>query len=304
MTGVSAVIVNWNRFKDTVECVDSLQRGSLTCSKIIVVDNGSSDGSAKRLKGRFDGDESIVVVECSQNKGFAAGVNRGIQEAFHGSDDYIFLMNNDATVDPDCLLTLVSAMQSDDKLGLAGPCILYHHKTEKIWQGGGYYRVLRAGVQVPDKSRKWGEVSKSTQEVTFLSGCTQLIKSDLLRKVGTFDEDYFMYSEDLDLCLRAHRGGFRLLYVPSAKSFHKISDEGGARASEFTLYHLARGILLLHRKFFSLPYRLYGALIQALLYTPVRILQTLRSGAGLVAIKGWFLGLWDGFHGKPARLVQ
>ncbi len=303
MDYIAAVIVNWNRFEATVECVSSIQTAELPCREIVIVDNGSTDESGKLLKEHFQSNESVTVIEQSVNTGFGAGANAGIQVVLEHTPRFVFLINNDAVVDPRCLAVLASVLGSSEDCGLVGPAILYHGAQDKVWQGGGVFSLLKAGVVVPDKDKTYDRISKSNRDVTFLSGCALLVRSELFASVGMFDEDYFIYGEDADLCLRAKKAGFRLLYAPEAKALHKISEGGGERASAFALYHLGRSGMLLYRKRFSRAYSFYGLFLQSLMFTPYRAIQVLKGGSGLRGFSWWLKGLWDGFRGRHARTL-
>lgn len=301
MNDITAVIVTRNRYAETLECISSIQNGGVRCRKIVIVDNGSTDGSGSRFRSYFEDEENVRIVENGSNRGFAAGANTGIREALKDRTEFVFLLNDDATLDSNCLGELAKVMGSSEEYGLAGPAILYHGARHKIWQGGGVFSYPRAGIVVPDKNKLYAEVTKDHNDVSFLSGCALLVKSVVFATIGMLDEDYFMYGEDTDFCLRARKAGIRLVYVPKAVAYHKIGEGGGERASGFVLYHVARSVMLLYRKSFSPGYMLYGLFLQLFLYTPYRIIQMLKAGTGFRGLVSWFKGLLDGLMGGLAR---
>jgi len=303
MNHIAAVVVNWNRFEATVECVTLIQAGEMPCRKIVIVDNASTDGSGRMLKEHFSDMEAVTVIEQSTNTGFAAGANAGIKAVLMDGPRFVFLINNDAVVDPRCLAILTNVLDSSKDCGMAGPAILFYGAQDKVWQGGGVFNVFKAGVIVPDKNKAYSRISKSIKEVTFLSGCALLVRSEVFSSIGMFDEDYFMYGEDADLCLRAKKGGIRLLYAPEAKAFHKIKEGGGERASAFVLYHLGRSGMLLYCKAFSRTYAFYGLILQWFLFTPYRVVQMIKSGSGFEGFSWWLRGVWDGFRRRHARAL-
>lgn len=300
MNDISAVIVTRNRYLETLECVSSIHMGVVKCRRIVVVDNGSTDGSASRLREHFGKVEGVSFIERASNVGFAAGANTGIREALKERPEFVFLLNDDAMVDSGCLKELTKVMQSSKTYGLAGPAILFHEARHKIWQGGGMFSYLRGGVVVPDKNKLYAEAKKDPREVSFLSGCALLVRSEALSLIGMFDEDYFMYGEDTDFCLRARKAGIRLMYVPRAIAYHKIGEGGGERASGFTLYHIARSVMLLYRKAFSPVYVVYGLFLQLLVFTPFRVVQMIKGGTGFHGLIQWFKGLRDGLIGNSS----
>jgi len=288
---ITIIIVNWNT-KDLLQnCLNSIYKTVQDIAfEIIVVDNASHDGSMEKLERNFP---SLHFIENPVNYGFAKGMNVGSQYALSQGAEYVFLLNNDAVIDIDCIKVLFS-MLKDDSAGIAGPRIFYYKQPQKVWQGGGYFSRLKTGVVVPEKNKLIDKCNEELRQVTFLTGCAMLIKREVFEKVGLLDEDYFLYEEDVDFCLWAARAGFKLLYVPSAKMWHKIETIPKDRTSPFILYHMARSRIIFLRKNFSWPYFLYGLLIHLLLYTPFRFLQIILGSRSLKSVWAWLHGTWAG----------
>jgi len=131
---VIVVVVNWNGLADTLECLGSLARLDYPNYDTVVVDNGSTDGSVPAIRERF---ELVMVVENSENLGYAGGNNIGLEHAMRRGADYALLLNNDTLVAPDCLCRLVAAAQADPEVGMAGPIIYYRDLPDVIWSPGG-----------------------------------------------------------------------------------------------------------------------------------------------------------------------
>lgn len=296
-----AIILNWNNYTDTRECIESLLRSSYSPTRIVLVDNGSSDGSIEQLQRDYTRDARVHIIRNKANYGFACGVNIGIRYALDQGAELVFLINNDATVDQNCIQVLIESVERDDDAGIAGPRIFYYADPERIWQGGGRFSLLKTGVVDYEKNKLAISCSEETREVTFLTGCAMLIKREVFEKIGLFDEDYFFYEEDVDFCLRAKRAGFKLLYVPKAKAWHKIKNIAKDRTSPFVLYHLARSRILNLRKNFSTPYFLYGLFIHLLLYTPFRFLQVIQGSRSLKSVWAWLRGTWSGLRHPLGR---
>lgn len=292
-----AIVLNWNKYSDTMQCIHALKNSQYPLSKIII-DNGSTDRSVERMQEAFTHDDTIYVIANAENLGFAAGVNIGIKHALNSGADYICLINNDAVVEPGCIYKLLLAMKGAQDVGIAGPRIFYHDSPQRIWQGGGYFSMLKTGIVNPEKNMSEAKAARSIREVTFLTGCMMLIDVRVFERIGFFDEDFFFYSEDADFCLRAKRAGFRLLYVPSAKVWHKIGNIAKERTSAFCMYHLARSRLLFLRKNFSRPYFLYGLLLHLVFYTPYRAWQIIQGSASLDSFKAWVWGTIDGCRSR------
>jgi GT2 family glycosyltransferase len=290
---ISTIILNWNNFKDTKECIESLKQSGIPFFKIIVIDNGSSDNSADLLEKEYKNISEIIFIRNGKNLGFASGVNIGIKLALEINSDYVFLINNDALIKSDTIIELLSVFNFDN-VGISGPRIFFYNEPQKIWQGGGYFSYLKAGVKVPEKNKFENTEKLEKKEVSFLTGCAMLIKKDVFEKVGLFDEKFFFYTEDLDLCLRALRGGFKIMYVPSSKVYHKIEGISKSRTSPFVFYNLSRSFIIFIWKNFSFFYFLYGIFLHFFIYTLYRFLQLAIGSRDIKSIFAWFKGTMDG----------
>jgi GT2 family glycosyltransferase len=227
---VAIVILTWNGRNDTLECLASLQGVTYPGRKTIVVDNASADGTAEAVKARFP--EAEVIVNAG-NLRFAGGNNAGIRRALGLGADYILLLNNDTDVDPGFLGRLVEAAEKDPLCGMAAPKILYYGDRDRVWYAGGAISwwqgwISHIGVREKDDGRfdRGGPTA-------YVTGCCVLVKRKLVEEVGMLDEAYFIYGEDADWSIRAARKGYRLLYVPEARIWHKLSVSAGGHLSWF-----------------------------------------------------------------------
>ncbi len=299
---IIAVILTWHNVDDTVACIASLRESRTPVDRILLHDNGSTDGSAARLHTMYLNDPVVIFQRNSRNLGFARAVNRGIEKALAMGADHVLLLNNDTIVDPVCIGMLVDALEADPEAATAVPTIVYHSRPDVIWQGGGAFRKWRAGVVVPLKNRPLREAPSEVQQVGFQTGCAVLARRSALETAGLFDERFFFYAEDAEWSLRMQRAGFHLLFVPQALVSHKIGDISKDRSSPFVMYHRARGSILLARIAFPGRYVWYAALVQLLVYTPYRVVQVLRGGWNGRALGAWLAGLYDGvFHSERRR---
>lgn len=297
---VHAVTLNWNKYEDTVACVRSLQKSEYPLARILVLDNGSTDGSGDRLERELRG-PGVEVLRHRENEGFARGMNACLRDAVARGADLVFSVNNDTEIDPRCVGLLVEALDADPGAGVAGPTILFHDRPEKVWHGGGFFSYWRAGLSVPGKGRHATELEEHPERVTFLTGCAILVARRVLDRVGYLDPAFYFYVEDVDFDLRVREAGLHLVFVPRARVWHKIGDVARDRTSPFVLYHLGRSWTLLFRKRFAGPYAWYGIALQVLLYTPHRLWQMVRGGAAWESYGAWFSGLWDGGRGREPR---
>jgi GT2 family glycosyltransferase len=297
---VHAATINWNKYEETVACVRSLRQSEYRIARVLVLDNGSTDGSGDRLE-RDLAEPGVDVLRNRENEGFARGMNTCLRRALANGADLVFVVNNDTEVDPGCVGRLVDALRADREAGVAGPAILFHARPDTVWQGGGSFSCWRAGLSVPDKGRRASDLPQGTLRVSFLTWCAVLVARRALERVGYLDPAYYFYAEDVDFGLRVRSAGMQMLFVPGARVRHKIRDVARDRTSPFVLYHLGRSWALLFRRRFSGPYALYGLALQYLLYTPHRLWQVLRGGAPLDSLRAWFLGLRDGAAQREPR---
>ncbi|MGB9902666.1 glycosyltransferase family 2 protein [Methanothrix sp.] len=302
---IYAIILNYNNYLDTKECIESIHHSIHPVDCIILVDNGSKDGSIEKLEKEYGLSNKIKIIKNKINLGFSGGVNIGIQQILRATNvEYILLINNDALIDVNCLTELLKVASKSEDIGIVGPRIFYFKDNDRIWQGGGYFSKLKSGIVVPEKNRLSKQcLADKEKEVDFISGCVMLVSKKVFEKVGLFDEDFFFYSEDVDFCLRAKKAGFSLFYVPSAIAWHKISNISKDRTSPFALYHLARSRLIMLRKNFPYWYFLYSILIQFFIYTPYRLWQIFNGSRQIEAFWAWLIGTKDGLFWKRQRVI-
>jgi GT2 family glycosyltransferase len=243
---VYVIVLNWNGWRDTAHCLASLRASTYPNLHIVVVDNGSTDGSPQLIAPLLEAPWG-ELIQAGCNLGFTGGANLGLRLALERGTDYAFLLNNDATVAPDCIATLVQEAERRPEVGLVGPKIVWAGEQGRIWSAGMSVAWHRAAIEahrnVPDDGRFDG-----CRIVQGLSGCALLVKRAVLERAGLLDERYFAYYEDLDWCLRARQAGFRCLYVGAAR----VSHAGSATSNRHTVqsqsallnYYAARNILL------------------------------------------------------------
>lgn len=297
---VHAVTLNWNKYDDTVACVRSLRKSEYPIARILVLDSGSPDGSGDRLERDLHG-PGVQVLRSRENQGFARGMNACLREAMAAGADLVFAVNNDTEVDARCVGRLVDALETDHEAGVAGPAILFHAQPDRVWQSGGSFSYWRAGLSVPGKGRRADDLPERVERVSFLTWCAVLVARRTLDRVGHLDPSYYFYAEDVDFGLRVREAGIQMVFVPGARVWHKIGSVARDRTSPFVLYHMGRSWTLLFRRRFTGPYAWYGIALQYLLYTPHRLWQMVRGGAGLTSFLAWFQGLRDGTRQREPR---
>jgi hypothetical protein len=244
---VAIVIVNWNRAHDTARCLRSLESSRFSGWSAIVVDNGSTDGSAQFLRERFP---TVELVGNERNLGFAGGTNVGIERALAQAVPYILLLNNDAELLPDTLSVLLEAADARPRAGIVSPLILYGD-GRRIWFAGAYRRRFPPGFSWPG----YGSTRFPClvpRRIDYATGCAMLLRREMLQEIGLLDGAYFMYWEDMDLCERARRAGWEIWLIPKAVVRHHVSSTLGEWSAE-KWYHLARHIPTFYLRYYRWP---------------------------------------------------
>ena len=243
---LSVIIPNWNGKKFLAECIDSLKGQTFHDFETILVDNGSTDGSADFAEERYG--KFIRILRNKENLGFAGGNNLGIQKA---RGRYIVLLNNDTWADPHWLEELVKATQSDPAVGMWASKVRSYYQRNRI-EGAGeliYWDGLcRARGQYEQDDGQYNLV----EEIFFPPGCGAMYRKSLFDGMGLFDEDFFAYADDSEIGIRARLSGWRCLYVPAAVVYHKNSGTAG-QYSPLKAFYVERNRLWITVKYFPFP---------------------------------------------------
>jgi GT2 family glycosyltransferase len=237
---ISVVVLNWNGKEDTLACLHSLLELTYPNYRVIVVDNGSTDGSVTAIQTAF---ASVEVLVNAENLGYAEGNNVGIRHALASGADYIFLLNNDTVVDAALLDELIATAESEPRVGLTGPKIYYYDQPDRLWYAGAKEQWLRripATVGLDELDR--GQYAQ-VRETAFVYGTAMLIRRQVLEEIGLLDKQFFAYHEDADFCMRARQAGYRCMYNPRGVVWHKVSAST-RDISHFQDYLRARGRIL------------------------------------------------------------
>ncbi len=222
---VTAVVLNWCDADATTECIESLQDSAYPRLSLLLVDNGSPDGSGQVLHDRHP---EVPFLQTGANLGYSGGNNRGIERALDEGADYVFVVNNDTRLDRETIPTLVAAAQSGPGIGAVAPTVVCMDDPAQVWYGGGAFDPVRAlgvhwnGTGEEEPHPGIARENGSARPVTFFSGCAVLLSAQALREVGAFEESYFLYVEDAELSVRIHRAGWTILHEPQARVQHRV----------------------------------------------------------------------------------
>ena len=291
---VSIIILNWNGWKDTMECLESLYKINYPNYDIIVIDNDSKDESIEKINEYCNGNIKIsskffkyskenkpikvfevnedkarnkkflkkddyeklnpnkrmILIKNKDNYGFAGGNNVGIKFSLDVlNPDYVLLLNNDTVVDKDFLIEMVKVGESDEKIGIVGSKIYYYDyngRSDVVWfAGGGINTKTGYGWHEGDHTidnRAYNKI----KEFDFITGCSMLLKKEILEKLKGLDELYFACYEDSDLSIRAKKLGYKCVYIPKSILWHKLGVSGNG--SPASVYYQTRNRILFVRK--------------------------------------------------------
>jgi GT2 family glycosyltransferase len=240
---VLIVVLCYNGVADTVACLESLQRLDYPRADVLIVDNASQDGTPAIIRDRFP---DVQVLETGANLGYAAGNNAGLRYALDHGYDYALLLNNDTIVESRLISALVEATEADSRIGVVGPKILYHDRPDVIWSAGGLidWRRGTSAMRGLD-SRDHGQFDESL-DMDFVTGCALMIRRAAIESAGLIDERFGMYYEETEWCVRIARAGWRIVYAPEGKLWHKIKPNDQDWSPRVT-YYMARNRLLFLR---------------------------------------------------------
>ncbi len=273
---VAILLLNWNGYQDTLECLDSLRNLTYPNFKIILCDNGSSDNSIQHFEQwanahavsysrlvRQDAEstthlvqEKLIIIENQANLGFAGGNNVGLRFALLQPFKYVWLLNTDTTLKPDALTKLVAEVEANSKIGMCGSTLLYYHAPDTIQTlgGGSINRYTGAPQHICSFQKLQQPISQAEvlKQMDYVMGASMLVTRKFLEEIGLMEERYFLYYEEIDWAERA-KGKFELGYAPESVVYHKEGRSVGNQPraySDKSVYYMTRSRVKFMRKFF------------------------------------------------------
>ena len=290
----TVVIPNYNGIQYLENCLDSLYAGTYL-PEIIVVDNGSADAGLALLKEKYGGRENLCVVELSENTGFSNAVNVGIEKA---DTEFVFLLNNDTTVDAFCVEELEKVMDTSSEIFSAGAKMINMKEPEKLDSAGDFYSAFGWAFS-RGKDKPAAKYDKSDRIFAACAGAA-IYRKALFEKVGLFDVAHFAYLEDMDVGYRANIWGYRNVFAPKAVVMHAGSAVSGSRHNAFKVDLSARNSIYLIYKnmpllqvLINIPFLLLGYGIKTLFF--------IKKGLGMTYLKGVAKGFKLSFSGEGRR---
>jgi hypothetical protein len=233
---VSCIVLNWNGWQDTIECLDALKQSSYPHLTVIVVDNGSTDDSVARIRAAH---ANTLLLESGENLGFAGGNNIGIRHALSHGAEYIWLLNNDTKPNSNAIAALVAKALTDPGLGAIASICYYADapSTVQIWAGG------RVNLWIGYAHNS--TVPRRDEWFDSLNGASLLITRPALERAGLLDEGFFLYWEDTEFCLRLRKNGWRIAAAPDSHVLHKVNASTQGNKIILDRYFTTSGLLIL-----------------------------------------------------------
>lgn len=287
---IAVIILNWNNAPDTLECLASVYESKYPNFEVYVADNGSTDGSLAKIRKAYP---QATYVENRVNLGFAEGNNRAIEKA--NDAEYIFLLNNDATIQKETLSLLEKAAKAHPNAAALGPKIYFYDAPSTIWYGGGEWNPHQASFYHRDQWLDESEAEKRGIEPTgYVCGCAFFAKMEAIRKVGLMEKRFFLNWEEVDWCWRLKKAGYECLYVPQAKAWHKISRSflGGKRGAMWSYFYWRNRLLWMER---NLPRKEYISLMFKVIFPQIRYLFRDAFGPEKDQARASLRGVYDYF---------
>ena len=278
MKKTAVIILNWNGWRDTCECIASVRLNHNSDFQLILIDNGSEDDSLIQIKKFLLGqiyantgpvqagnkcyysgsskclsvdtfensrslyEEDLLLISSAVNMGFARACNVGITYSIKAGYEYTFLLNNDTTVNPGCIGALIQFLENHPDYHIASPIIYYYHNPEKIWYFGGKLTFTgRRLIYNENKDRQ--SLKNSTKEMTFISGCALFAQTEVFNRYGLLAERFFFGEEDYEFSWRMKENGIRMCAISDAVVYHKVSISNKRLFSEDRLPYMFIGYL-------------------------------------------------------------
>ena len=274
-SSVAIILLNWNTPKDTLECLESLRQLDYDHYTVVVVDNGSTDGSERQIRAAYP---EVPFLQTGENLGYAGGNNVGIRYALEHGAEFVWLLNNDTVVAPDSLDRLVASLR-DEAVGIVGSVLLYYHDRDTgkrvdlsnnvqfnggriFWRSGETHSYCVLGQRV-DTSRDI--------PTEYVHGASMLVRRAVFDQIGLIPEFYFLNYEESDFCVQAGRKGWKMVVNPRAIVWHKVGSSMGQLSLTYFYY--------MHRNVWFFVMR-HASLMQRALFVPHYVMMMLKGYAG------------------------
>lgn len=289
---VAVVILNWNGGDDIQEAVKSIFDSTHKQLEVVIVDNGSADGSSDRIRSLYP---QVHFIRNPQNLGFARGSNQGISWSLGRGMDYVLLLNGDARVHSRMIEELLRVVKEEHESVAACPKMYLANDmngSNRLWFGCGSVCMWAGLFRNPAHNRPDSSLWSIPKDMEFASGCCIMIPRKIFRCVGQLDEAFFAYCEDIDFSLRVRKAGFHLRYVPSALLWHgSASSRECSKRSTYRYLTTRNGIWTVRKHASSIELAICLTILP--LRSVFRVVRALQQGEGKMITAEW-RGVWDG----------
>jgi GT2 family glycosyltransferase len=243
---VHIILLNWNGWRDTLECLSSLRKLDYPNCRILVVDNGSSDDSEAMIR---SAEPKIELIQAGANRGFGSGNNIGMRVALACGADYVWLLNNDTLAEPSSLTYLVEEAEFDSGVGAVGSVLYFEHAPSRIQAWGGGYVNMWLGIS------RHHTTAPAPGRLHYLTAASILLRRKALKDIGLFDEGFFMYWEDADLGFRLRQVGWKLAVAEKSHVIHKHAASMGSHSPILAGYYNSSACYFFrkHSRLFPIP---------------------------------------------------
>ncbi|MDP8261892.1 MAG: glycosyltransferase family 2 protein [Candidatus Ancaeobacter aquaticus] len=290
---VTVLILTYNQLAFTVECISSLLKSDYQNIRILVVDNGSSDGTVDTLTKKFP---DITILRNEKNLGCAGGRNTGIKYYLDNLDsDYLFFLDNDIIIEKSAIGELVSLMDSSPQNGIVAPFWYFYNQPDTIFFAGGAHISWKKGVFYGEMRGEKRPLNDLIRTVEFVPGGIIFAKREAVQIAGLFDERYFIYFEDPDWVVRVTQAGATIMATSRASVLHKVSQSVGMETPLFYYYRTRNRLLFMKKnarktdRFFFFFYFIFELIVMT---APTLLLNKMYK-----QLKGVFVGIMDHFKG-------
>ncbi len=299
LPSVLIVLLNWNSLAETTSSLAAVLALDYPNFSVLVIDNGSTDGSQQALPEHIGSLRSAFVqlLQLPENMGYTGGCNHGIRLALGRNDDYVWLLNNDATTAPDTLSSLVRLAESDLRLGLVSPQILSRQESGRPLNLGGLYQPEVPSHQSTRTLDQALAYARDTPDRVTVLGTALLLRTSLLRQIGLLDDRFFAYWEDTDLSVRSIEAGFRNAIDFRSSVLHSNTNyvQDPNHIKPHFWYYMARNETLFWRKHLGFGLPLLKACLWALKLNRIYLQRLAPSPDTRRAL---LAGIWDGWLGR------
>ena len=302
---ITIALLNWNNSNETLECLYSLQQITRPQFEVLIVDNGSADDSLFQIntfKNRVT-DFPLTIIQNSENIGFAGGCNVAIDWAIENNQDYILLLNNDTSVKRDFLEKLLQDAEQYNDVAFFVPSIFFQDKPSLLWFGGNSFMQWKKMHQsaISELYLKPLPLNAKPRDIEFASGCAMFCSIPALKDIGGFDEDYFLYWEDVDFSLKAREYGWRIRWVPTSHIYHKVSATTKKQGVAARQYYDMRNFLMMSKKYAPMWMGLYRPAWTGVMLVKQIIKISVRYNSQIS--KGILRGIRDFYRGIDGKYM-